>query len=63
VEHHFDAPHREATMRRHLLLETLGYSVVHIAPATVIWKPTMFAATVRNWLTARAAMINSLSTT
>ena len=59
VEHHFDAPFREATMQRHLVLETLGYSVIHVAPATVFWRPAGFAADVRRWLAGRSLMINS----
>ena len=54
VEHHFDAPDRDATMDRHLVLETLGYSVVHRSPAVVQKQPAAFAGGIAAWLAARA---------
>jgi very-short-patch-repair endonuclease len=57
VEHHFDAPDRDRTMRRHLELETLGYSVVHRSPAVVFWETERFVAEIAGWLQARATRL------
>ena len=57
VEHHFDAPDRDATMDRHLVLETLGYSVVHRSPAVVQKQPAAFAGGIAAWLAARATCL------
>jgi very-short-patch-repair endonuclease len=57
VEHHFSPPDRDATMRRHLVLETLGFSVVHRSPAVVWREPARFAREIATWLAARAAAV------
>lgn len=55
VEHHFDPADWRATMDRHLLLETLGYAVVHRTPAAVFSAPDRFVRDIGTWLAARRA--------
>jgi very-short-patch-repair endonuclease len=53
VAHHFSPPDLDATMRRHLQLETLGFSVIHRSPASIRAAPDQFVDDVRAWLAAR----------
>ncbi|MDT4938840.1 MAG: hypothetical protein QOG80_2511 [Pseudonocardiales bacterium] len=59
VEHHLDPREWRRTMDRHLVLETLGYSVIHRTPSAVRGNPRRFAEDVQAWLARRASMINS----
>jgi very-short-patch-repair endonuclease len=56
VEHHFDLADWEATMDRHLVLETLGFSVTHRPPTAIRDRPRRFVRDISAWLTARAAL-------
>ncbi|MDT4908340.1 MAG: hypothetical protein QOI69_1581, partial [Pseudonocardiales bacterium] len=53
IRHHTNAPDRDATDDRHLVLETVGYSVVHRTPWTVINRPQEFVIGIQAWLAAR----------
>jgi very-short-patch-repair endonuclease len=53
IEHHSLPGDRDATDDRHLMLETLGYTVVHRTPWTVINRPEQFVAGIERWLAAR----------
>lgn len=52
--HHSLAGDADATSDRHLVLETLGYSVVHRTPRYVHREPEGFVAGIRAWLDGRA---------
>jgi hypothetical protein len=58
IRHHSDAPDRDATDDRHLLLETLGYSVIHCSPNAVKTRPGEFARGIAAWLSARATEVD-----
>ncbi|HEY3714933.1 MAG TPA: hypothetical protein VGL39_10425 [Jatrophihabitantaceae bacterium] len=45
VEHHVDLADWEATMNRHLVLETLGFSVTHRPPTAIRDRPAASSAT------------------
>ena len=51
--HHSLPGDRDATDDRHLVLETLGYSVVHRTPWTVINRPAEFVTGIKAWLAGR----------
>jgi very-short-patch-repair endonuclease len=53
VEHHLDPVDWRATMDRDLMLETLGYAVVHVSPAAIRADPAQFARRIRAWLDGR----------
>ena len=53
-EYHFSPAGWRATMDRHLVLTTLGYSVVH-RPPSALADPAMFIRDISAWLTGRAA--------
>lgn len=55
-EHHGSPPDADATVDRHIALETLGYSVIHYSPAVVIHRPEAFTSGVAAWLRARQAL-------
>lgn len=57
VEHHFDLADWEATMDRHLVLETIGYSVAHRPPSAVQTYPDRFVRDVAAWLAGRQRWI------
>jgi hypothetical protein len=57
VEFHSLPPDADATEDRHLLLETLGYSVVHRKPILVWREPTRFVSGIAAWLAGRAATL------
>jgi len=57
-EYHFSPADWRATMDRHLVLTTLGYSVVH-RPPSALADPATFVRDVSAWLTGRAAARNS----
>jgi very-short-patch-repair endonuclease len=60
-EHHYSPEDWRATMRRHLLLESAGYSVVHVPPSGLATAEE-FVAHIREWLgacAARGPVINS----
>lgn len=52
IEYHLGPEQWRATMDRHLVLETLGYSVIH-RPPSALRQPAQFVADVRTWLTGR----------
>lgn len=54
LEHHFAPADLDATMSRHLLLETLGYSVVHRSPAAIAKDPSTFVRGISAWLASRS---------
>ena len=54
VEWHFSQADWKATLDRHRLLTTAGFSVVHLPPSALDNEPK-FIADVRSWLSARAA--------
>lgn len=56
IRHHTNAPDRDATDDRHLVLETVGYSVVHRTPWTVINRPQEFVTGIQAWLAARTQL-------
>jgi hypothetical protein len=52
--HHFDNPaDLDRTTDRHLVLETLGYTVVHRRPRLVTHEPRRFRADIESWLAGR----------
>lgn len=53
VEHHFDPAGWSATMDRHLVLETAGYSVTHRPPSAVNTYPRRFVRDITAWLANR----------
>jgi len=53
AEHHLDPADWSATMDRHLVLETLGYSVAHRPPSAVHAYPNRFVGEVTAWLAGR----------
>jgi very-short-patch-repair endonuclease len=53
-EHHGDPAERDDTDRRHLQLETLGFSVAHRRPNVIIREPRRFRREMESWLAARA---------
>jgi very-short-patch-repair endonuclease len=54
--HHFDDPaDLDATTDRHLVLETLGYTVVHRRPRLITHEPKRFQADIEAWLVARSS--------
>lgn len=55
--HHALAGDAEASADRHLLLETMGYSVIHRTPRYVLNQPRAFVASTDAWLAGRAAML------
>ena len=57
VENHFDPADWEATMDRHLVLETLGYSVAHRRPSAIRNYPQRFIRDIAAWLASRAERI------
>jgi hypothetical protein len=60
IEHHFAPADLDATMDRHLLLETLGLSVIHRSPRVVATEPARFVRDVALRLDARRlAVINT----
>ncbi|PZS20023.1 MAG: hypothetical protein DLM57_02585 [Pseudonocardiales bacterium] len=54
IAYHSDPPDRDATDERHLVLETLGYSVIHRTPYVVEKRADEFACGIAAWLSARA---------
>ena len=54
IEHHFAPADLDATMARHMTLETLGYSVIHRSPLSIMRNPQGFVRGVRDWLDSRA---------
>lgn len=54
VEYHFSQPEWKATLDRHRMLTTAGYSVIHVPPSALRDEPK-FADDVRAWLAGRAA--------
>jgi len=46
-------------MARHLLLETLGYSVIHPSPAVIRRTPGVFVREVSTWLAARSEAMSA----
>jgi very-short-patch-repair endonuclease len=56
-EHHFRRADWQATLRRHLILESAGYSVVHVPPSALHDGPA-FVGHVREWLAARRRQLN-----
>ncbi|MCW2496942.1 MAG: hypothetical protein JWQ77_2866 [Jatrophihabitans sp.] len=54
IEHHFEVKDWRSTMDRHLVLTTLGYSVVH-RPPSALRDELAFAADIRRWLAGRRA--------
>jgi very-short-patch-repair endonuclease len=59
VEHHDLPPDADATDDRHLVLETLGYSVAHRKPRYIRREPERFTHGVAAWLAARARHLAS----
>lgn len=59
VEHHVAPADLDATMARHLLLETLGYSVIHPSPAVIRRTPGVFVREVSTWLAARSEAMSA----
>ncbi|HET9169076.1 MAG TPA: hypothetical protein VFN97_06550 [Actinospica sp.] len=59
VEHHLDPADWRATMDRHLLLETLGLSVVHRSPRAVVRQPRRFVRDIEAWLRSRATLLGA----
>jgi very-short-patch-repair endonuclease len=55
--HHALAGDADGTGDRHLLLETLGYSVVHRTPRLVVKRPAEFVAGISDWLAARGSVV------
>ena len=53
AEHHLDPADWSATMDRHLVLETIGYSVAHRPPSAVHAYPNRFVGEVTAWLAGR----------
>lgn len=53
VENHFDPADWSATMDRHLVLETIGFSVTHRPPSAVNTYPGRFVRDVTAWLASR----------
>jgi hypothetical protein len=52
--HHFDDPaDLDNTTDRHLVLETLGYTVVHRRPRLITYEPLRFRADIESWLLGR----------
>jgi hypothetical protein len=49
----------DRTANKHLILETLGYSVVHRTPRLVVKEPDAFVQGIAAWLTARGRDIAS----
>lgn len=56
-EHHGLPGDADETSDRHLVLETLGFSVVHRRPRFVVKQPREFASGVLSWLAGRAALL------
>jgi very-short-patch-repair endonuclease len=56
MDHHSLPGDRDATDDRHLVLETVGYSVVHRTPWTVINRPQEFVTGIQAWLAARTQL-------
>jgi very-short-patch-repair endonuclease len=54
-EYHTEPADADETDDRHLVLETLGFSVVHRRPFVVNRRPTQFVTEIAAWLAARAA--------
>jgi very-short-patch-repair endonuclease len=54
VEYHFDPVAWRRTMDRHLVLTTLGHSVIH-RPPSALRDEHRFAADITAWLASRAA--------
>jgi very-short-patch-repair endonuclease len=52
--HHALTGDADATADKHIVLETLGYTVVHRTPAYIIRQPQEFVAGIDAWLTARS---------
>jgi hypothetical protein len=57
MEYHLGPAEWRGTMDRHLVLETLGYSVIH-RPPSALRDPDRFIRDIRTWLDARALMIS-----
>jgi very-short-patch-repair endonuclease len=55
--HHALAGDADGTADKHLVLETLGYSVVHRTPRLVAKQPTRFVRGILDWLAARATAL------
>jgi hypothetical protein len=53
VENHLDPADWSATMDRHLVLETVGFSVAHRPPSAVNTRPVRFVRDVTAWLASR----------
>jgi hypothetical protein len=53
VENHFDPADWSATMDRHLVLETAGFSVAHRPPSAVNTYPVRFVRDITAWLANR----------
>lgn len=53
AQHHLDPADWSATMDRHLVLETAGYSVTHRPPSAVCTYPRRFVRDITAWLTNR----------
>lgn len=53
-EHHGDPADRDATDNRHLVLETLQFSVAHRRPSVLLSDPHRFQREIAAWLAARA---------
>jgi very-short-patch-repair endonuclease len=51
--HHALAGHADRTSDRHLVLETMGFSVIHRTPAFIVRHPSEFVAGIAAWLAAR----------
>ena len=56
--HHALTVDAEGTANKHIALETLGFSVVHRAPAFVMREPTAFVDGIARWLQARRRELN-----
>ena len=57
VEYHLNPAAWQATMNRHLALETVGFSVAHRPPSAVRDHPTRFVQEISAWLASRATLL------